>query len=124
MLRVLNEGDAKASMTPDVHRAFVQACEVYIGELKAAGQLIAAQPLVRAGVMLSGGPGAWTEAPFDPDALVQVGYYHIRAQDLTEAVAIAKRNPEFAYVRNVRVEVRPIKGTEVTGFTYPSGAKG
>jgi hypothetical protein len=51
---------------------------------------------------------------------VIVGYYHILAEDLEEAIAIAKKNPEFAYSTTARIEVRPIKTKEViTGYVYP-----
>jgi hypothetical protein len=122
MLRILNNGDVKSSMTPEDRHAFVKACESYIGELKAEGKLIAAQPLVREGVTISGTPGAWKEEAFNKNAVVQVGYYHIRAESMEDAVAIAKRNPEFAFSDKASVEVRPIKGTEkTTGFVYPKG---
>lgn len=122
MLRILNEGDVKAAMTPEASLAFKKACEVYIGELKAEGKLIAAQPLVREGVIVSGTPGAFTETSFNKQALVQVGYYHVRATDMADAVAIAKRNPEFAFSDKASIEVRPIKGAEqLTGFVYPKG---
>ena len=51
---------------------------------------------------------------------IQVGYYHIIAQDADEAVAIAKRNPEFEFSTTAQIEVRMIKGSEAqTGFVYP-----
>ena len=51
---------------------------------------------------------------------MQVGYYHIYAGDLQEAIGIAKLNPEFEYGSTVRIEVRPIKIKEATtGFVYP-----
>ena len=51
----------------------------------------------------------------------QVGYYHIRANDIQEAIKIAKNNPEFEYVPSATIEVRPIKTKEVeTGFVYPT----
>jgi hypothetical protein len=40
---------------------------------------------------------------------VQVGYYHIIANSLEEAVEMAKENPEFEYVPSASIEVRPIK---------------
>ena len=49
-----------------------------------------------------------------------MGSYHIRANDLEDAIAIAKGNPEFAYNVTASVEVRPIKMKgESTGFEYP-----
>lgn len=122
MLRILNDGDVRAGMTPEASFAFKKACEVYIGELEAEGRLISAQPLVREGVIVSGVPGAFKEEVFDKGALIQVGYYRVLAADMADAVAIAKRNPEFAFSDKASVEVRPIKGTEAaTGFAYPKG---
>ena len=121
MFLIRNEGDAKAALTSDKHLEFVKHCEVYIGKLKGQNKLIAAQPLVREGVIISGSKNAWKEKPCDPNREIQVGYYHILANDLEAAIAIAKENPEFVYNNTARVEVRAIKmKEEATGFTYPS----
>lgn len=120
MFLIRNEGDEKSSMTTERHDAFVRECEVYIGNLKKNGKLIAAQPLDRSGVIVSGSQAAWKEIAFDPSKTIQVGYYHILAESLTDAVAIAKDNPEFAYSPSASIEVRPIKTSErSTGFVYP-----
>ena len=51
---------------------------------------------------------------------VIVGYYHILAKDLEDAIAVAKDNPEFKYGMTARIEVRPIKIKEKsTGYVYP-----
>jgi hypothetical protein len=73
--------------------------------------------------MISGSHGTWNEGPYNEGKDVIVGYYHVRAKDLDEAVTIAKGNPEFAYTNTARVEVRPIKvKEETTGFEYPKTA--
>ena len=95
MLHIRNTADSKESFSPAQHLEFVKSCEVYIDKLKQQGKLIAAQPLVREGKMISGIKGAWKEAPYNEGKDVQVGYYHIRAKDIDEAIAIAKDNPEF-----------------------------
>jgi hypothetical protein len=120
MLLVRNLADHQVSWTPDRHLAFVKQCEVYIGDLKARGQLIAAQPLIKEGRTIARRSGEWAETSLDPRGLIQVGYYHIVAADPDEAVAIAKRNPEFEFGAHAEVEVRMIKGSEgQTGFVYP-----
>ncbi|MGD0209522.1 MAG: YciI family protein [Desulfomonilia bacterium] len=63
----------------------------------------------------------WKEGPFNETKEVIVGYYHILAEDLGDAIAIAKGNPEFEYGTTARIEVRPIKMKEEdTGFVYPN----
>ena len=120
MFLIRNEGDAKAALTSDKHLEFVKQCEVYIGKLKGQNKLIAAQPLVREGVIISGSKNAWKEKPCDPNREIQVGYYHILANDINEAITLAKENPEFEYVPTATIEVRPIKmKEETTKFLYP-----
>lgn len=120
MFLIRNEGDAKAALSPEKHLEFVKQCEVYIGKLKGQNKLIAAQPLVREGVIISGSKNTWTKIPCDPNSKIQVGYYHILANDMNEAIEIAKDNPEFEYVPTATIEVRPIKmKEETTKFVYP-----
>ncbi len=124
MLYVRNAGDAKKALSPADHLAFIKQCEVYIGELKANDNLIAAQPIVREGVRLTKNGGDWNIVPINPDQEVQVGYYHLKADSLDEAVELAKKNPEFAFVPSASIEVRPIKMKEQeTGFVYPTEGK-
>jgi len=120
MFSIRNAGDAKAALSSDEHLAFVKKCEVYIGKLKSEGKLVAAQPLMRDGVVLSRHKGTWTKDNIDPSREVQVGYYHIVAGGLDEATEIAKANPEFEYVPSARIEIHQIKTKEEkTDFVYP-----
>jgi hypothetical protein len=121
MFYIRNEKDAKRSLTPDQHLAFIKKCEVYIGKLKSENKLIAAQPLVREGVVIKKSDDGWAEKDIATDTETQAGYYHILANDMDEAVKIAKENPEFEYVSSASIEVRPIKTKEAeTGFVYPT----
>jgi hypothetical protein len=125
MFYIKNATDAKKALSADDHLAFVKKCEVYISRLKAEGKLAAAQPLIREGIVLSKSGTGWNKKPVDLSKEVQVGYYHILARDIDEAVEIAKDNPEFEYVRTAKIEIHPIKTKEEdTNFTYPkSGMK-
>ena len=121
MFYIRNEIDAKKSLTADQHLAFIRKCESYIGYLKSENRLIAAQPIVREGVILKKSENGWIERNIISDLETQVGYYHILANDIDEAIQIAKKNPEFEYVSSATIEVRPIKTTEdETGFVYPT----
>lgn len=120
MLYIRNAGDAKAALSEDQHLAFIRQCEAYIGRLKSEGKLVAAQPIVRQGFVISKNENGWTNIPIDPTREVQVGYYHVLANDIDEAISIAKDNPEFEYVPSASIEVRPIKmKEEKTNFVYP-----
>lgn len=120
MLLIRNEMDHQKSWPDDKHKKFLRGCENYIDRLKRGNHLIAAQPLVREGKIISGAIGTWKESPINEAKEVQVGYYHIRANDISEAIALAKENPEFEFSATARIEVRPIKmKEETTGFVYP-----
>lgn len=121
MLYIKNENDAKKTLTPEQHLTFIKQCEVYISELKSENKLIAAQPILREGVVLKKENGGWTEKDISAEKETQVGYYHILAENIEEAIKIAKANPEFEFVPSATIEVRPIKTKETeTGFVYPT----
>lgn len=121
MLYVRNIGDHQSAWPADKHQEFLKACEVYIGKLKNEGKLISAQPLVREGTVISGQAGQFKETPIDKSQPMQVGYYHILANDFEDAMTIAKQNPEFSFSATASIEVRPIKTKEnTTGFVYPT----
>lgn len=120
MLYIRNEKDAKNSLSADEHLAFIKQCETYISILKKENKLIAAQPLLREGVVISKVDDKWNAKDISNDKQVQVGYYHILANDLADAINITKNNPEFEYVPSASIEIRPIKTKEnETGFVYP-----
>jgi hypothetical protein len=121
MLLIRNEIDHQAAWSQEQHRQFLKSCENYIGKLMMDGKLKIAQPLIREGVIVSRSNGTWKEIPFNETKEVQVGYYHILAKDMNEAIEIAKGNPEFEYGAAARIEVRPIKAKEEsTNYEYPT----
>jgi len=124
MLLVRNEADSKGSLSAEQHQQFLNDCMVYIEGLKKNGNLISAQPLVREGKMISGSGSAFKDGPYNETREIIVGYYHIRAEDMDKAVQIARLNPEFAYTKGAKVEVRPIKTMEEsTSYVYPENEK-
>ena len=121
MLYIRNAKDAKLSLKAEQHLAFIKECESYIAVLKSDNKLIAAQPIVREGVILRKSENGWIETDIVSDPETQVGYYHILATDIEDAIKIAKDNPEFKYVPSATIEVRPVKTKESeTGFVYPT----
>jgi hypothetical protein len=120
MLLIRNEIDHQSEWSAEQHDEFLGKCETYIGDLKRDGKMIAAQPLVKNGKIISRSAGSWKVLPLADSGEIQVGYYHILADDIDEAIALAKRNPEFEYGTTAKIEVRQIKtGEEDTGFVYP-----
>lgn len=118
---IRNVSDGKAGLTPEQHQRFLNECMVYIENLKKEGRLKSAQPMIREGKIVSGSAGAFKEGPYNESSEILVGYYHILANDLDDAVRIAKGNPEFAFVKGARIEVRPLKMVEeTTSYTYPT----
>jgi hypothetical protein len=121
MLLIRNEIDHQGSWSLEKHYHFLKDCEVYIEALKEEGKLISAQPLLREGRMISGSREGWKDKPFNENKEIIAGYYHIFAEDINDAIAIAKGNPEFEYGTTAKIEVRPVKMMEEgTGFEYPS----
>ena len=121
MLLIRNEIDHQASWSAKQHQQFLKKCEDYIGNLTEEGKSKSAQPLVREGKMISRSGDFWKEGPFNEAKEVIVGYYHVLAKDLNEAIAIAKLNPEFEYGTSARIEVRPVKmKEETTSYIYPA----
>jgi hypothetical protein len=120
MLLIRNKIDHQDGWTAEQHQLFLKKFEVYINSLKKENKLIAAQPLIREGIIISGTKAGWKEIPFNETEEIQVGYYHVFSKDLNEAISIAKRNPEFEFGNTARIEVRPVKMKEsTTGYVYP-----
>jgi hypothetical protein len=72
-------------------------------------------------VVIKKSQSGWMRKDITADAETQVGYYHIMANDINDAMEKAKNNPEFEYVSSVSIEIRPVKTKEAeTGFVYPT----
>jgi hypothetical protein len=120
MLLIKNDIDHQAGWSSERRTQFLKDCQDYIVRLGESGKLIATQPLVKTGMIISRTEGGWNVRPMRGKGEVQVGYYHILADDMDEAIAIAQENPEFSYGPHARIEVRPVQVEEAeTGFVYP-----
>jgi len=124
MFFIRKQSDSELTLSPERHQQFLKGCETYIAKLKKEGKLISAQPIEREGNIISRKDNVWKDVSFSETKEVIGGYYHILAEDLSEAIALAKANPEFEYNPDTRIEVRPIKMKEdTTGFVYPTNYK-
>ena len=108
MLLIRTEGDHLATMSPEQQQQHVQKIGNYIGKLMQEGKLKGAQPLDMDGTLIHGNKGVFKDGPFNESKEVIVGYFHIIAKDLNEAIEIAKANPVFE-AGKASIEVRPIK---------------
>jgi hypothetical protein len=111
MLFIRTEGDHLAGMSPQEQQEHVAKIGNYIGKLMREGKLKGAQPLEMGGVKISGHKGVFKDGPFTESKEVIVGYFHIIAKDIDEAISIGKANPVFE-VGQTEIEIRPIKTME------------
>jgi len=74
MLLIRNDIDHQSNWSPEKYEQFLRDCESYIVKLKQEGRLIAAQPLVKKGIIISRSDGQWNVRPMRPKGEVQVGY--------------------------------------------------
>lgn len=111
MLFIKTKGDHLDGLSPAQQQAHVQKVGSYIERLMSTGKLKGAQPLDMGGAVIHGNHGVFKDGPFNEAKEVIVGYFHIVAKDLAEAVEIAKANPVFEDAE-ASMEIRPIKTLE------------
>ena len=111
LLLIRTEGDYCAEMTTEQYQQHIDKVGNYIRNLNQQGKLIGAQPLSMNGEIVQGKKGIFKDGPFIETKEIIVGYFHIRAKDLSEAKEIAKANPIFKDT-DARIEVREIKHEE------------
>lgn len=111
MLFIRTEDDHLANMSEEEQQKHVQKIGSYIGKLMEQGKLKGAQPLEMEGKIIQGKKGTFKDGPFNESKEVIVGYFHILATDLNEAIEIARANPMFEDTEG-RIEVRPVKTME------------
>ena len=108
MLFVKTKGDHLENLSLKEQQAHVQKIGNYIQGLLKSGKLKGAQPLDMEGRQIIGNKGAFKDGPFNESKEVIVGYFHILAGDMNEAIEIAKANPVFDETE-ATIEVRPVK---------------
>lgn len=111
MYFIKTNGDHMDHLSPEETQTHLQKVGQYIGKLMADGKLKSAQPLEMGGAVISNKSGSLVDGPFNETKEVLVGYFHILAKDLNEAVEIAKANPILDDVQ-ATFEIRPIKVIE------------
>lgn len=107
MLFIRNEGNPVANLSPEQQQEHVQKVGGFIKRMVGERKMKSAQPLEMEGSILSYENKSFTDGPFNETKEVISGYYHILANDLKEAIEIAKSDPIFEDGK-WRMEVRPI----------------
>ena len=111
MLFIRSEEAPKKNLSPEQLQQHIEKIGGFIKKLSEEGRMKSAQPLEMEGRMLSYKNGSIVDGPYNETKEVISGYYHLLAEDLEEAIAIAKGDPRFE--EGIwRVEVRPIKKVE------------
>lgn len=111
MLLIRSEEEPKSEFSPEQLQQHIEKVGAYIKQLAEEGKMKSAQPLEMEGRMLSYMDGKVVDGPYNETKEVISGYYHLLANDLDEALEIAKRDPRFE--EGIwRVEVRPIRRVE------------
>lgn len=108
MIFIKTKGDHLEGLSPQQQQLHVQKIGKYIGDLMEAKKLKKAQPLEMNGALIHSSNGIFKDGPFIESKEVIVGYFHILAENLEEAIGIAKMNPTFQETDG-SIEVRPIK---------------
>jgi hypothetical protein len=108
MIFIKTKGDHLEHLSPEQQQQHVKKIGNYIGGLMESGKLIGAQPLEMDGAFIQRSEGVFKDGPFNESKEMIVGYFHIKAENLDDAVTIAKSNPMFNDTDG-SIEVRPIK---------------
>jgi hypothetical protein len=108
LLIIRTEGDIWTLLPPEKLQRHIEHGTAYIGKLMKEGKIKSAQPLDKGSRILTENGGIIKDGPFNETKEVIAGYFLIEANDMDEAVAIAKANPIFQDIP-AKIEVHPIK---------------
>ena len=96
-------------LSPDKLRQHIEHGTAYIQKLMKEGKIKSAQPLGTGSRIVVKSDGITKDAPYNETKEVIAGYFLIVADNIEDAVAIAKENPIFDDI-STKIEVHPIKG--------------
>jgi hypothetical protein len=108
LLILRTEGNVWTDLSPEQLQEHMKHGTAYIGDLMKQGVIKSAQPLDRGSRLVTQTDGMLKDGPFNESKEVVAGYFHIVANDMEAAVAIAKANPIFNDIPT-QIEVHPIK---------------
>jgi hypothetical protein len=112
LLLIRTKGDVWTDLSPTQLQDHISKGTAYIGNLIKEGKLKSAAPLDSGSKITTDGKAVIKDGPFNETKEVIAGYFHILAENMDEAIEIAKANPIFSDIPT-KIEVhlmRPIGG--------------
>jgi len=107
LLIIKTEGSVWSDLSPEQLQKHIEHGTAYIGNLMKEGKLKNANPVDKGSRIVTETDGIIKDGPFNESKEVIAGYFHIVADDIKEAVAIAKANPIFKDIPT-KIEVHPM----------------
>ena len=107
LLILKTQGSVWTDLSPEQLQKHMEHGMAYIGKLMAEGKLKSAGPVDKGSKIVNGSKGSLTDHPFNESKEVIAGYFLVTANDIDEAVAIAKGNPIFNDIPT-KIEVHPM----------------
>lgn len=108
LLLIRTEGNVWTDLSPMNLQEHLDHGSAYIGNLMKEGKLKSAAPLDKGSRIVTESNGIIKDGPFNETKEVIAGYFHIVANDIKEAVDIAKANPIFKDIPT-KIEVHLLK---------------
>ena len=108
LLIIKTEGIVWTDLSPEQLQKHMENGGAYIGDLMKKGILKGANPIEKSGSrIITKHDGTLKDGPFNETKEVVAGFFHITAEDMDEAVRIAKDNPIFNDIPT-KIEVHPM----------------
>jgi hypothetical protein len=107
LLILKTEGSVWTDLSPEQLQKHMEHGNAYIGNLMKTGKLKNANPVDKGSRVVTGSDGVLKDGPFNETKEVVAGYFLIAANDIQEAVEIAKANPIFNDIPT-KIEVHPM----------------
>ena len=107
LLILKTEGSVWTDLSPEQLQKHMEHGNAYIGNLMKTGKLKNANPVDKGSRIVTENNGVMKDGPFNETKEVIAGYFLIAAEDINEAVEIAKANPIFKDIPT-KIEVHPM----------------
>jgi hypothetical protein len=107
LLILKTEGSVWTDLSAEQLQKHMEQGNAYIGNLVKTGKLKNANPVDKGSRIVTESNGIIKDGPFNETKEVVAGYFLIAAEDMKEAVEIAKANPIFKDIPT-KIEVHPM----------------